>query len=164
MNFDYETINQLAQGTTSVSGALDGVARVVRSFKELLQSPKGASDAEIEAAVEKLALTVENAKLQNSLLQAQVALLDNEVRRAQEAQEKLDAYELRITALGAVVYALKVGQGQLEQSHVICAHCYEDGRRSILQGDAFQKTCPRCKTHFAIANMPIPQAPPRSVV
>lgn len=150
MDFDFQTFQQITQGTVQASGAMDSVLRMARGFKDLVKSPKGASEAEIESAIEKLALAVENAKLQNDLLKTQVTVAENELRRAQAAQAKLEAYEVRSTPGGAVVYGLKDPDHLPYGRHLACPYCYEDERLSILQGDDFEKTCHRCKAAFTV--------------
>lgn len=60
------------------------------------------------------------------------ALKDEMVRiKAWEAQK--NRYQMESPWAGAVVYALKDSMKGTEPHHWICAQCYEDGKRSILQ-------------------------------
>lgn len=154
MDFGFETLNGLTQTASGVTTALKGATDLVGSIKAMLQAPERRGDADIEAAVERLALTMENARLHNALLEAAVQKLQQDLRRAQEAEANLQAYELHATPGGAVVYALKDAENAGQPAHFICANCREEGRRSILQGGAIVKACPRCKTRFAMQLTP----------
>lgn len=154
MDFSLEAVNGAAQGAKAISSAIQGGAEILASLKALLQSPERRSDAEIEAAVTQLSHAMEHARLGNLFLDAQLALLQGEVARAQEAKEKLARYELWETQTGSFVYALRPDKAEGQPPHFICPNCYEQSKRSILQGGRQSKQCQECKATFDFAEPP----------
>lgn len=152
MDFSPETFNGLIQGANGVTGTLKGAVDLIGSIKGLLKSPEGRSDAEIEAAVDRLELAVENARLGNALLELQVTQVSEAVRRAQEAQQQLDRYEMCETKAGNIVYRLREADSQGQPTHFICPNCYDNGRRRVLQGDSWFKTCKECRSRYEFTN------------
>ena len=63
----------------------------------------------------------------------QVGALKQEIARMKAWETTKQRYELHSPYAGTFVYALKEGMGASEPAHWICAKCYEDGKRSILQ-------------------------------
>jgi hypothetical protein len=79
---------------------------------------------------------------QNSIMQSQaeqatlikrVHDLEEEIARVRAWEEEKQRYQLIQAWSGCFVYALKEASKGTEPPHWICAHCYEDGRREILQ-------------------------------
>ena len=72
-----------------------------------------------------------------------------------EAQKK--RYEMKEVATGYIVYALKAQESGGEPPHWICASCYQNDKKSILQaGERLMGSptgawiCPVCKTELLI--------------
>ena len=108
--------------------------------------------------------------LQNALMAAQrnalAAIADqtamvDEVRLLKEEIAGMKAWETqkqryKLQALwedSAMVYALKKSMSESEPAHWICAKCYEDGIRTILQPGKNKERfaflfCPRCKSEI----------------
>lgn len=158
MDLDLQLLNGLSESASSISGAIRNAVDAVSALKALLKSPERRSDAEIEAAVAQVALAMENTKLNNRLLEMQVAILADAIRSANEAQAQLDRYALWETEEGNFVYKLKDAYRETEPPHFICPHCYGEGRRSILQGGGHFKFCKACKARFNFAPTPPPPA------
>lgn len=83
--------------------------------------------------------------------------LEKEVAEAKAWNEQKQRYALVPVWEGAVAYALKRESSASEPPHWICTHCYEDGRRSILNDKTLYPTkgphqlvleCPRCKSQL----------------
>jgi len=93
------------------------------------------------------------AKSEQSAMIQRISDLEKEIARVKAWEETKQRYELHQPVRGTFVYALKDQSDATEPPHWICAHCYEDGRRSILQ---FQKqdysyryhACPHCRAEF----------------
>lgn len=153
-SFYLQTINDLAQSAGNVGGAMEIGLRVARGLKDLIQSPNGASEAEIKAALEQITAAIEKAETESRLVKAQAMLIENELKRIQQAQGQLERYELHRTPAGSHVYALKEGHSSPDGGHFLCPNCYADGRPSILQGDDFQKSCLHCKANLTIQRYP----------
>lgn len=96
---------------------------------------------------------------QFTLLQ-QIRDLKEEVANAKAWNEQKQRYALVSPWPGAVTYALKKQSSNAEPPHWICATCYENGRRSILNDgmkyapagrgrSAVGLDCPVCSAHIA---------------
>ena len=122
----------------SIAAALGGLKTAGEIAKALLQMK---SDAERQAKVIELQSVILAA--QSSAISAQsdqFAMLE-EVRKAKEELAKVKAWEtekqryrLAQPFSGCMVYALQKSMSDGEPPHYICAACYQQGRRSILQG------------------------------
>jgi hypothetical protein len=95
---------------------------------------------------------------QFALLQ-QIRDLEEEVANAKAWNEQKQRYALVSPWQGAVTYALKKQSSNAEPPHWICATCYENGRRSILNDgmkyapagrgrNAVSLVCPVCSAHI----------------
>ena len=63
-------------------------------------------------------------------LAATIVQLETELKREQERNEENSKYELESVGPGQFAYKF-VGQDRPE--HFICSHCFEDGKKSILE-------------------------------
>ena len=146
----------------------------ITELSALMSSLKGAKDL-----AESMIGLREAAALQSKIMDFNIAIIDAQQRvfSAQEERsaliEKVADLEKKITSLerwetekqryelkgagfdnGAMVYQLKTEEAGTELPHSICAHCYENSVKSILQSDrAGSDTylmCPRCKTSLLI--------------
>lgn len=102
---------------------------------------------------------------QGSALAAQThhAAMVEEVRQLKARIAELEAWDrqkerhqLTDHSGGTFAYALKAGMEAGEPFHRICAHCYEQRRKSILQSHGFfqggreKVSCPACETRFML--------------
>jgi hypothetical protein len=100
-----------------------------------------------------------SAQAQQSAMVHRISDLEEEIRRVKAWEETKQRYALHEPRQGTFVYALKAQSGATEPPHWICAHCYEDGKRSILQfkeerfGDTYH-FFPICKTDFVTKDVP----------
>jgi rubrerythrin len=157
----------------SIAAALGGLKTAGEIAKALLQLK---SDAERQAKVIELQSVILAA--QSSAIAAQsdqfamleeVRALEKEIARVKAWEAQKRRYKLHAPWGGAAVYALKKSMSDGEPAHWICTHCYEDGRRSILQfgyrkegGPAY--LCPSCEAavHYPFLDVPqdnLPYAP-----
>lgn len=83
-----------------------------------------------------------------------VALLEKEIMRLKDWSAEKERYELKKYNPGSFAYTPKRGMENGQPSHRLCSHCYEQGKKSILQGTADVShryrlhECPSC--HFKI--------------
>lgn len=100
----------------------------------------------------------------SSLLQ-KVGELEKEVARLEAWDAEKQRYELKDVGSGALAYALKNEASGAEPPHWICAKCYEDGKKSILQpetrnpGRTEWMVCHRCDADIIVVGEREP--PPR---
>ena len=110
-------------------------------------------------------------ELQGTILEAQGSLftaneeraaLIEKIRRSEQKIADLEAwntekqrYQLTDIGEGAFAYALRGSISNGEPAHYICANCYEQSQKSVLQhmhaaGGMHVVSCPRCSAKMAI--------------
>lgn len=104
---------------------------------------------------------------------AQAAVLASQEKQATLAQEKgelekeivelknwdreRERYQLTEIITGVFVYSLKPGMENGEPPHNLCANCFAQREKSILQATSpgvFTYRCPRCQNEFHVRNRP----------
>jgi hypothetical protein len=148
-------------GITEISALMSSL----KGAKELAESMIGLRDA---AAVESKVFEFKNLVInaQNSAFAAQeertalvekVAELEKKIASLENWATEKKRYELKRVGYGgtAVVYELKPEMADGEPTHSVCANCYQNAEKSILQGDrrggCDYLVCPRCKTSLITA-------------
>ena len=126
---------QIAAGLIKLKSTTDVQAQAIELNERIL-----AAQAQLFQASATQAELIEQVRA----LEGQVAAM-----KAWEAQKQ--RYQLATPFTGAMVYALKKTMSNGEPAHYICARCYEDGKRSILQDLADKDrwhgyACPTCKS------------------
>ena len=103
---------------------------------------------ELQGAILSLQSDAFAAQAQQSSMIQRIRDLEEEIRQVKAWEETKQRYSLYEPIPGSFVYASKENSGSPEPSHWICANCYEDNKRSILQlkrtGDIDQYGCPHC--------------------
>ena len=126
----------IAKGLLNLKSLADVQGKVIELQSAILAAQRSALSAQAE---------------QSAMIQ-QVANLEKEVARMKAWEETKQRYQLISAWDGGFVYALKQPLGEAtEPPHWICAKCYEDGRKSVLQssynfgavGDT-EYICPAC--------------------
>lgn len=98
-----------------------------------------------------LSIQAQNHELLNENNRLKQQLIDLKNWETEAAQ-----YELQQVAPGVLAYALKSAPEKATPPHWLCANCYQNKEKSILQqgrGIGPMGTpldCPRCKTHLRI--------------
>lgn len=108
--------------------------------------------------------------------QAREAAMSDEIRSLKERMAELEAwdtekqrYQLTDFGGGTFAYVLKPDMSSGEPSHRICAACYQEGRKSILQfklqtGYHQDKyNCPACGKDFLFGVRHSPPMPERAI-
>ena len=124
-------------------------------LKTAFDLAKGLKD--IDDAVRRNAAVMEPQEKILTARQAQSAL----VERNDELEKKLasfeqwnaekEKYELQEIYPKTFAYVIKESARGTEPSHLICAACYQRGKKSILQkSSAVHLTCPECKTQVEL--------------
>jgi hypothetical protein len=138
--------------------AITGLATSIRAAVEITKAMKDIHDANM-IQTKTFELTREILAAQSYAMEAvatQSALL-NRVRELEEEKAKLEAwntektrYQLAEVGHGLTAYALKEGMENREPLHHLCATCYNEGHKSILQtetrdpGRCEVMSCHRC--------------------
>ena len=133
-------------------------------FKAMFDAAKGLKDIN-DAAVRNTAVI----ELQEKILAAQaqqmalvesVGELEKEVARFKTWDAEKERYELtQVGDHSTLVYTLKEGVKSSEHPHQLCANCFTDGKKSILQeevlavGRARVLVCHRCGSEIYTRGM-----------
>ena len=95
---------------------------------------------------------------------ARIAKLEEEIVRLKDWSSEQQRYELvGAGSGGAFVYMQKEGMRTSEPAHWLCANCFGNGKKSILQGSRPYNnptktwTCPACKTTFLTPYQRVPE-------
>lgn len=91
------------------------------------------------------------AQAEQSTLLRQVDLLEKEVVKLKDWQHERQRYELHKLPAGGLAYRVKPAMQGSEPEHYLCANCYQDGVKSILQPAGFDSStkilkCQRCNS------------------
>jgi hypothetical protein len=119
-------------------------------------------------------------ELQSVILSAQTSALTAQAehaslaRRAEDLQRELESlrewgrernrYALKQLEHGVFVYELSPSDSKGEPIHWLCANCFSQGHKSILQfvgnfhGSA-KHSCPRCETEISVSSQQPPPPP-----
>ncbi|TXN23997.1 hypothetical protein [Methylobacterium sp. WL9] len=146
--------------------AISGLLSSLKASTDLTKAMLGLRDAQLvrEKAVE---LTAEIMSAHQGALAAQsaqaallseVADLKQQIKKFEDWDREAQRYELMEIATGSFAYVLKPDMQAGETGHAICATCYQNRRKSILQAFArdHQWTltnylrCDTCKAEIVI--------------
>lgn len=109
------------------------------------------------------------AQLAHAALLDEVRGLKEEITRVKAWDAEKEKYKLTDIGDGRFAYALKEEMTPGEPPHLICANCYEDGRKSILQretrfpGRVEVHRCPGCGNELMPRRIADSSPPPRVV-
>jgi hypothetical protein len=121
--------------------AITGLATSLRSAVEITKAMKDIHDANL-IQTKVFELTREILSAQTCALDAntaQTALLEenrglrDKVAKLETWQAEKTRYQLTEVGEGLTAYTLKPGLEHGEPKHVICANCFQDGIKSVLQ-------------------------------
>ena len=136
--------------------AIAGVASSLNAASQIAKSLIGLRDATvIQAKVIELQgeiISAQNGALASQAEQAallkQVGDLEAQIAALKEWETEKQRYELKELKPGALAYSLKESMANGEPRHEICANCYSQGFKSILQRET------RMPYHVEIAFCP----------
>lgn len=79
--------------------------------------------------------------------------LENEMMKIRNWEEEKQRYKLHRFPYGTITYVLKQERDDGEPPHYLCANCYQDSVKSILQRNpamyGLHFLCPRCKVEIS---------------
>ena len=142
---DITGLISLAGTSAGAIGNATGAAKDLRDFiRGKNRLPKEVSELCLKIYDELL-----DAKRDQGQLEDRLRALQKELAKLDRFNAEATRYELVTTPVGSLVYALKSDDGAAQPHHYICANCYEDQTKSILQplGSAVLR-CPRCGKDF----------------
>lgn len=123
---------------------------------DLAKGLKDINDATIRnGAVIELQEKILTAREQQAALLERVSELEKEVADLKAWDRDKEHYSLKEVDAGAFAYVPQPETDASRSSHWLCAHCYEDGKKSYLQsqgrtsdGKSTVYQCQRCKGGF----------------
>ena len=145
-------MNEIAAFVTALGHATNIAKALIHARDEAKRSDLAVefNQALIDVQTKQLAVVEKN----QALLAANEALNKKLAEYDQWEKEKTK-YVLRQLPSGGFVYALDPAQKPSDPPHWICAHCYQDHCKSILQTAGIETgerthlwVCPRCKTRI----------------
>jgi hypothetical protein len=94
-----------------------------------------------------------------------VGALEEEIAHLRTWEADKERYELKEVGSGAFTYVLKEAMRGGEPIHWLCANCYQQGKKRLLQAHGegssfFYHICPDCSGKI---NIPKPPTPPQSL-
>ena len=157
--------------------ALNGLAASVKALSSLKSEGLQELRAELlgqvvdaHQAVLELQSTAMTLQTEAAACEKRVAELEEENRRFRDWESERDRYELKELRQGAFAYVAKEtgAQGDKPLPH-LCAHCFQNAYRSILQLTEYEGrtpvlTCPRCKNRLLGVTLPRPRGRPRRTI
>lgn len=130
---------------TKAGGTLGATATGLRAVLDLAKRPDP-DLTEIKSRLVDLMDQLIQVKEAQMMTQNVLLELQQEQARQQRFADEAERYALSETDMGGIVYALKPGHENGEPRHCLCANCFEQGQKSILQRVAHNTLgCPRCK-------------------
>lgn len=103
-----------------------------------------------------------------SALSKRVDDLEQEIVRLKAWDDEKQRYELKRYNPGSLAYTLKPALVGVEPLHHLCANCYGQGKKSILQSTGELRmryrvhVCPSCRTEIVLGAESTPQTPAAS--
>lgn len=132
-----------------VAETIAGLGAIKTAF-DMTKALKDINDAAIRnAAVIELQEKILSARDAQTALLDRVNLLEKEVASFEKWDTEKEEYELKEIFSRTFAYAIKESARGARPPHLICANCFEDRKKTILQrADAAHLVCPVCKTRI----------------
>jgi hypothetical protein len=150
-------------GITEASAALSGIKTAVDMLKgvQALKSESDVNQAIIN--IQRVLLDAQSSALSDKEKQmeliARIDELERKIAEDHDRQADKKRYKLTEFPTGRFAYVLREGDSSGEPPHKLCAKCFEEGQKSILQvrhkhsgGESVQ--CPRCKETIVLSAFP----------
>lgn len=140
-------LTAIGQGLSALKAASDLVKILVglRDSSKLQENT-----VELNSKILAVQSALADAQLEQTALVQTIARLEKELARYETWDAEKKRYKLTEVVPGALVYVLQPESATGEPIHWICASCYQQGKKSILQGFnsatfGWSHTCPSCK-------------------
>jgi hypothetical protein len=135
-------------------------------MKAITGTTKRFADTREEFKVNEVAIQLQGIALD---LQSEMQMIQSDYQNVLRAKEDLEKklveqegwdkerarYRLEKVGHGVFVYSLDMTQPNIEPAHWICANCYQEKKKSIIQRNPYPHwICPRCKISVIINDWP----------
>ena len=132
-----------------VGEAIAGLSALKTAF-DLAKGLKDIDDAaRRNAAVIELQERILAGQQAQATLLERIGSLEKEVTGFQKWETEKEKYELKDVYSQNFAYVIKANARGAEPAHMICARCYEDRKKSILQkATSVHLNCPLCGTRI----------------
>lgn len=154
----------MVDGIGMALNSLKSASDLAKALIELRDTAKiGEATIELQgkiAAAQQLALA---AQQERAALITEVDELRRTIVQFENWETEKQRYGLTQVGSGAVVYRLKESMENGEPAHQICAHCYQNGEKSILQANTYYPgrsavlECHRCGSVIYVGGVPQPE-------
>lgn len=142
-----DTLAGVAGAASAVEGAVGAMEKlrglVIKPSPDLLLLQAATAEAEAEILKTKKAQVA---------VEKQLMELQEQLRKQDRFSKEAERYTLTKTTLGSMVYRLKSDDPRGEPMHDVCAACFQNDVKSVLQphsGRPNTLLCTRCKGEFA---------------
>jgi len=112
---------------------LASAAKILQTLKELVGGDARAQVSALYDVILSAQTSALEAHIKQSAMIERIRELEEELTKVRAWETEKQRYKLVAPFTGAMVYALKKSMSDGEPPHYICANCYQDGKRSILQ-------------------------------
>lgn len=160
---DIPDLGQITAGLGAITKGAQAVDAAINTIKHLREMGKKPGNAgKTDELLQEVLGQLTDAQLANLDLKKQLIALETELLELRKQANLLSNYDLVEMPTGSLVLRLRANTGTGGPVHYACPNCADHGRRSILQGDQYMKSCPACKTSFPIQNYEPPVWTPDS--
>ncbi len=142
----------LASQSVQALGTLLKAANGLANYNEIVAKVSEVNEKLMGANAVALA-----AQEKQSALSARVKELESEVTRLRDWSAEAERYETREVAVGVFAYLSKSETGKFQSAHKLCANCFNQGTKSLLQqqkvevGRQLSLVCHRCKANIVFS-------------
>ena len=139
---------------SALVASLTGVFNLANSIKDAVDDTKlQLKTADLVSGIIDLQQQVLAMQVEYSSALADKNELEKKLAEAERWELEREKYELCEIVSGNFAYVSKSSGGTGPPKHYICANCYEDKKKSILNTDYIMGenagySCPRCKNEF----------------
>jgi hypothetical protein len=138
---------EISAGLTSLKTALD-IAKALWTINDAAE--RNSKIIDLQRAIGDAQLSAINAREAHAAQIDRIRELEQEIARLKAWEGEKQRYEMKVPQAGVTVYALKPSMADGEPSHWLCANCYQQGKKRILQGRgdgmfSISWGCPDCK-------------------
>ncbi len=141
---------------TAVQAALKSTKTLIEIIKSIGEVTNGSNPdldlriAEARSAALDIREQIHDLQEEKSAIEEEIRSLKSKITGMSQWADEKARYALHPVG-GTVVYALKKDATSSEPPHYLCTHCYEEGRKSILNGVRNSKgfylfECPICNS------------------